>query len=235
VGQRAGAGAVGPVGYCLKREDLKKGLTYVEDIRSAVGDKMEICIEGHARWSLTESIKIARALAPYDIFWLEEMLPPDNVESYTRLKQETQIPLCVSERLISKFGFREVIEQNAADILMPDMAWCGGISETRKICHLAETYLLPVTSHDCIGPVALWSAAHLMLHIPNAMIMETVRAYCDGWYNEVLTDPIPLREGMLTLGSKPGLGTALREEVLRRSDVHVEYSDEQHRVDMSKG
>jgi len=235
VGQRAGVGAVGPVGYCLKREDLKKGLTYVEDIRRAVGDKMEICIEGHARWSLTESIKIAHALAPYDIFWLEEMLPPDNVESYTRLKQETQIPLCVSERLISKFGFREVIEQNAADILMPDMAWCGGISETRKICHLAETYLLPVTSHDCIGPVALWSAAHLMLHIPNAMIMETVRAYCDGWYNEVLTDPIPLREGMLTLGSKPGLGTALREEVLHRPDVHVEYSDEQHRVDLSKG
>ncbi|MFM7174472.1 MAG: enolase C-terminal domain-like protein, partial [Caldilinea sp.] len=155
--------------------------------------------------------------------------------AYTRLKQETQIPLCVSERLISKFGFREVIEQNAADILMPDMAWCGGISETRKICHLAETYLLPVTSHDCIGPVALWSAAHLMLHIPNAMIMETVRAYCDGWYNEVLTDPIPLREGMLTLGSKPGLGTALREEVLHRPDVHMEYSDEQHRVDLSKG
>ncbi len=133
-------------------------------------------------------------------------MPPDNIESYARLKHDTTIPLCVSERLITKFGFREVIEKNAADIIMPDMAWCGGLSETRKICHMAETYLLPITSHDCIGPVALWSAVHLMLHIPNAMIVETVRAYYDGWYNEVMTEPISIRDGMITLGDKPGLG-----------------------------
>ncbi len=186
-------------------------------------------------WDLTESTKIAHALEPYDIMWLEEIMPPDNIESYSRLKHDTTIPLCVSERLISKFGFREVIEKNAADIIMPDMAWCGGISETRKICHMAETYLLPITSHDCIGPVALWSAAHLMLHIPNAMIMETVRAYYDGWYNEVMTQPLAIREGMITLSDRPGLGTALRDEVLNRPDAHMEYSDEKHRIDMSKG
>ena len=188
-----------------------------------------------SRWSLTDAIKIARALEPFDIMWLEEIIPPDNVESYARLKHDTTIPLCVSERLISKFGFREVIEKNAADIIMPDMAWCGGISETRKICAMAETYLLPVTSHDCIGPVALWSAAHLMLHIPNAKIMETVRAYYDGWYSEVMTESIPIRDGMLSLNEKPGLGVALREEVLRRPDVHIEVSDVNHRIDMSKG
>ena len=167
--------------------------------------------------------------------WLEEIIPPDNIESYARLKHDTTIPLCVSERLISKFGFREVIEKNAADIIMPDMAWCGGLTETRKICAMAETYLLPITSHDCIGPVALWSAAHLMLHIPNAKIVETVRAYYDGWYNEVMTEPILIRDGKITLAGKPGLGTALREEVLRRPDVHIEFSDENHRINMSKG
>jgi len=123
---------------------------------------------------------------------------------------------------------------NAADIIMPDMAWTGGISETRKIAALADTYYLPITSHDTIGPVALWSAAHLMLHIPNAMIMETVRAYYEGWYNDVLTDRIPIADGLLGLPEKPGLGTALREEVLKRPDVHIEISDAQHRTDMSK-
>ena len=117
---------------------------------------------------------------------------------------------------------------------MPDMAWTGGITETRKICSLADTYYLPITSHDTIGPVALWSAAHLMLHIPNAMIMETVRAYYEGWYNDVLTERIPIAEGMLSLPAKPGLGTALRAEVLQRPDVHIEVSDERHRNDMSK-
>jgi galactonate dehydratase len=235
VGQRAGAEAVGPVTHYLSKENLKKGLSYVEDIRNTVGDTMEIAIEGHARWNLPEATKIARALQPYDIMWLEEIIPPDNIESYARLKADTTIPLCVSERLFTRFGFRQVIEANAADIIMPDMAWTGGLTETRKICSLADTYYLPVTSHDCIGPVAVWSAAHLMLHVPNALVVETVRAYYNGWYNEVMTEPLPVSDGMISLSDKPGLGTSLREEVLNRPDAHLEFSDEQHRFDPSKG
>jgi L-alanine-DL-glutamate epimerase-like enolase superfamily enzyme len=167
--------------------------------------------------------------------WLEEIIPPDNVEAYSRLKADTTIPLCVSERLFTRFGFRQVVEANAADIIMPDMAWTGGLTETRKICSLADTYYLPVTSHDCIGPVAVWSAAHLMLHVPNALVVETVRAYYNGWYNEVMTEPLPVSDGMISLSDRPGLGTALREEVLNRPDAHLEFSDEQHRFDPSKG
>src|SRR5260221_12279895 len=80
VGQRAGAGAVGPVGYHLSHENLHKGLAYVEDIRRTVGDKIEICIEGHARWDLTEAVKIADALETHDIMWLDEDNPAGNVE-----------------------------------------------------------------------------------------------------------------------------------------------------------
>ncbi|HEX9028059.1 MAG TPA: mandelate racemase/muconate lactonizing enzyme family protein [Anaerolineales bacterium] len=235
IGQRAGVEAVGPVTHFISKEDLRKGLSYVEDIRKAVGDRMEIAIEGHARWNLTEATKIAHALEPYGILWLEEIIPPDNLQSYARLKAETGIPLCVSERLFTRFGFRQVMELNAADIIMPDVAWTGGISEARKICSLADTYYLPVTCHDTIGPVALWSAAHLMLHIPNAMIMETVRGYTQGWYNDCVTQPIPISEGRLSLPERPGLGTSLREEVLKRRDVHVEISDLQHRFDPSRG
>src|SRR5258706_12311172 len=150
LGPPAGAGAVGPVGYHLSPEDLKKGVAYVDDIRKTVGDKIEICIEGHARWSLTEAVKIAHALEPYDLMWLEEIIPPDNVESYARLKHDTTIPLCVSERLISKFGFREVVEKNAADIIMPDMAWGGGGREKRQICPQARTHPLPLPPPDSI-------------------------------------------------------------------------------------
>jgi L-alanine-DL-glutamate epimerase-like enolase superfamily enzyme len=235
IGQRAGVEAVGPVTHYLRKDDLKKGLSYVEDVRNTVGDAMEIAIEGHARWNVPEAAKIARALEPYGIMWLEEIIPPDNLEAYARLKAETRVPLCVSERLFTRFGFNDVVEKNAADIVMPDMAWTGGISETRKICSIADAYYLPITSHDTIGPVALWSAAHLMLHIPNAMIMETVRAYYDGWYNDVMTERIPINDGMLSLPETSGLGTALRPEVLNRADAHVEVSDLAHRFDPSKG
>jgi galactonate dehydratase len=234
IGQRAGAEAVGPVTHFLSKENMKKGLSYVEDIRRAVGDRMEIAIEGHARWNLPEAIEIGRALEKYDILWLEEIIPPDNADAYARLKAAVKVPVCVSERLFTRFGFREIIEKNAADIIMPDMAWTGGISETRKICAMADTYYLPVTTHDCIGPVAAWSAAHMMLHVNNALIQETVRAYYLGWYNDVMTEPLPVQDGMISLAGKPGLGVALRPQVRQRADVHVEVSDEKQRYDASK-
>lgn len=235
VGSRAGVEAVGPVTHFLSKENMKKGLSYVEDIRKTVGDNMEIAIEGHARWNLPEAIEIGRALEKYDILWLEEIIPPDNADSYARLKAAVKVPICVSERLFTRYGFRQIIEKNAADIIMPDMAWTGGITETRKICAMADTYYLPVCSHDCIGPVAAWSAAHLLLHIPNAMIMETVRAYYLGWYNDFMTEPLPIVDGMCILSERPGLGTAMRPQVLSRPDVHIEVSDEKHRFDPSKG
>ena len=213
---------MGPVRHFIDPDRLQRGLACVEEIRAAVGGSVAIAIEGNARWNLPAATAIAQALEPYDIMWLEEMIPPDNVESYARLKMASRIPICVSERLFTRFGFRRVVEANAADIIIPDCSWTGGISETRKICALADSYYLPVTCHDATGPVALWAAAHLMLHIPNAMILETVRAYYDGWYNEVVTERIPISDGMLSLPQRPGLGVALREEVLGWPDARVE-------------
>ncbi len=228
-GPRYANEGVGPTGHFLSNDDLLKGISHVEDIRKTVGDKIEIAVEGHSRWDLTVATKIAHALEPYNVMWLEEIILPDNAEAYARLKANTNIPLCVSERIFARYGFRELVEKNAADIIMPDLVWTGGITETRKICSLADTYYLPVTCHDCVGPVALWAATHMMLHIPNAMIMETVRAYYNGWYKEVVTEEIPISDGMLSLPHSPGLGTALREEVLKRQDVHCEVSDVEHR------
>jgi L-alanine-DL-glutamate epimerase-like enolase superfamily enzyme len=214
--------AGGVLGQDIATEDLKRGVAIVADIRKAVGDRMSIAIEGHARWNLPAAQRIARALAPYDVMWLEELMPPDNVEAFVRLKASTSIPICQSERVFTRWGFRPYVEKPAADIVMPDFAWGGGITEGRKICSLADTYYLPVTSHDTIGPIALWSAAHLMLHVPNAMIAETVRAYVEGWYDDVVIDRIPIREGHLTLPNRPGLGTKLREDLFGRPDARIE-------------
>lgn len=222
-----GETAAGVQTHFLSNEDLQKGVAVVEDIRRAVGDKMSIAIEGHARWGLLTAVRIARALEPLDIMWLEEIMPPDNVEAFVRLKAATKVPICQSERLFTRFGFRQFIERNAADIIMPDLSWCGGITEARKISTHADTYYLPITTHDCIGPVALWANAHLMMHIPNAMIMEIVRGYVEGWYNDVVTDQIDIQDGCLSLNGKPGLGTALREEFVAGDACKIEATTEE--------
>lgn len=223
-----GATAAGVLSHSISNDDLKRGVGIVEDIRHAVGDRMAIAIEGHARWDLPTAIRIARALEPYDIMWLEEIMPPDNVDAYVRLKQATTIPICQSERVFTRYNMRPWVEKPAADIIMPDFSWGGGITEGRKVCSLADTYFLPITSHDTIGPVAVWAAAHLMLHIPNAMIMETVRGYAcvEGWYADVVTDQIPIADGHLSLPAKPGLGTRLRDDLTSRPNVRVETTSE---------
>ncbi len=220
-----GASAAGPLSHAIADEDLARGVAVIEDIRRAVGGRMAIAIEGHARWDLPTARRIARAIEKFDLMWLEEIMPPDNVDAFVQLKASTTIPICQSERVFTRFGMRHWVEKPAADIIMPDFSWGGGITEGRKICSLADTHYLPITSHDTIGPVAVWAAAHLMLHIPNALIMETVRGYVDGWYNDVVTDRIPIADGHLALPARPGLGTKLREDLLSRPDACVEVSD----------
>jgi galactonate dehydratase len=218
--------AAGTLGHSLAPQELQQALSVIQDIHGATNGEMRIAIEGHARWDLLHATRIARALERYDVLWLEEIMPPDNVEAFVRLKSGTSVPICQSERAFSRFHFREFIEKPAADIIMPDLSWCGGVTETRKICSLADTYYLPITLHDTIGPVGLWAATHLMLHIPNAMIQEVVRGYVEGWYNDVLTEPLPLENGELRLNGRPGLGAALRPEILSRAGVQSQTTTE---------
>ena len=157
LGQRAGAGAVGPVGYHLKREDLKKGVSYVEDIRKNVGDQIEICIEGHARW-ITEAVRSPMPSNPTtSCGWRRYAAGQYRVLPAAQTRHHD--PLCVSERLITKFGFREVIEKNAADIIMPDMAWCGGISERAR----SATWQRPTC---CPSPATIASAGSPLVGCP---------------------------------------------------------------------
>jgi L-alanine-DL-glutamate epimerase-like enolase superfamily enzyme len=219
--------AAGTRGLGITNDDLNAGIAIVADIRKAVGDRMQIAIEGHCRWDLPSSVKIARALEPYDILWLEEIMPADNVDAFARLKAETTIPICQSERVFTRFGFRPWIEKAATDIVMMDLSWGGGLTEGRKVAAMADTAMLPFTCHDTIGPVALWAASHLLLNVPNGLIMETVRGYVDGWYNDVVEDRIEIAGGRLRLPDRPGLGTRLRDDLFGRPNARIETTTEE--------
>ncbi len=216
----AGWAAVGPAGSYLSLEDLKKGLWCVEDIRKKVGDRMEIMIEGHSRWDLNCAIKIGRALEPLNPFWMEDIMQPDSPDDLARLADSVRLPQCVSERLFTRYAFRQILEKKAAHIVILDLVWTGGITEGRKIAILADTYHLPVAPHDGTGPVTIISSMHLCASITNALIMETERAFYDGgYYADVVTNNIPVRDGHIWVWDKPGLGTALLPEFKIRKDV----------------
>jgi L-alanine-DL-glutamate epimerase-like enolase superfamily enzyme len=215
----AGWSAMGPPGHYLSAEDLETGLNVVKEIRKAVGGKMHIAIEGHSRWDLNCALRIARALEPYDVFWMEDIIQPDSVADLARLVHETRVPQAVSERLFTKFAFREVLERAAGHVVMLDIVWTGGISEALKIATLADTYHLGVAPHDCTGPINVFAGLHLCAAVSNATILETVRGFCEGYYLDLLDRPLPIREGQVFCELGRGLGVKLRPQILSRGDL----------------
>ena len=212
-------------GQHITADQMREGIEPLRLIRESIGDSMDVAMEFHGFWNLPCAIRIAQAMEPLAPMWLEEMLPQDNLRSYAELGRSTRLPLCVSERLMTRWGFRELIENQAARIIMPDICWCGGISEAKKIASMAETYYLPVAPHNCGGPVLHWASAHLAANAVNLFIMETVRRnYLDEHGGIVTADLVP-KNGLLPLPQGPGLGIELDPAMFKRSDVTVDRFD----------
>src|SRR5262249_46872750 len=126
--------------------------------------------------------------------------------------------------LATRWAFREVLEREAAGIIMLDLSWTGGISEAKKIATMAEAHQLPVAPHDCTGPVVLIASLHLSLNAPNALIQETVRAYYTTWYRDLVTELPRIEKGFAYPMTGPGLGTRLNPDVRKRPDASVQVS-----------
>lgn len=212
-------------GMSISPEALKRGVGAFSDIRKAVGDRMAIMAEMHALWMPNVALQIANALQDFDIFWFED---PIKMRSMSILKDFTErcsIPVCASETLGGAEVFTEMIAQRAVDVVMMDLGFVGGVTAARQICGVAEAAQLPVTLHDCTGPVVYTASVHLSLHAPNAMFQESVRAFYDGWYLDVV-DALPLvANGSIGLSDAPGLGLALREDIFARPDVSVRVTE----------
>jgi galactonate dehydratase len=215
-------------GQSITKKEFKEGSEPIRRIRESLGDSMQIMVEFHGFWNLPCAVEIARALEPYDVAWLEEMLPQDNMSAYEALARQVKQPLCVSERLLTRWGYRELLERSAASIIMPDLAWCGGISEARKIAIAAHTNYLPVAYHNCGGPITHFASWHLAMATPNLKILETVRRHYNERFVPVVTVSGAPREGKLEVPPGPGLGVDLREEFLRSDKVEFDFVDERN-------
>ena len=212
-------------GNYITADQLKQAIEPLRLIREEVGEEMEVAIEFHGFWNLPSAKRIAAVLEPYRPMWLEEMLPQDNLAAYAELAQSTSLPLCVSERLMTRWGFRELLENRAASIVMPDVSWCGGLSEAKKIATMAEAHYLPVAPHNCGGPILHVATAHLAANVTNLFIMESVRRHYNEEYAGLVTGTLgPLPNGNMPLPPGPGLGVELSAKVLSSKDAIVRRS-----------
>ncbi len=179
------------------------------NVRNTVGRTVDIGIDFHGRVSPAIAVRLAKALEPYDPIFIEEPILPENVDALVTVARSTSIPIATGERLFTKWGFREVLEKQAAVILQPDLSHAGGILEGKKIAAMAECYYAAIAPHCPLGPIALASSLQLDACIPNFLVQEHVTVG-EGY----LKEPFVVKDGYIELSDKPGLGIELDDEAI---------------------
>jgi galactonate dehydratase len=188
-----------------------------EAFRAAFGDRVDLMYDCHGRPRPSIGVRLARALEPYRLLFLEEPCPPENIEAMAKIGEaRASTDLATGERLYTKWGFRELLEKQVVDIIQPDPAHDGGILETRKIAAMAETYYVQVAPHNPYGPVATAVGLQLGACLPNFLILEHARS---PFFRAVQREPLPIKHGhveLAALAERPGLGVEIDEAVLAR-------------------
>jgi len=161
-------------GHDISPEDLRAGVSVIEQIRDAVGDAMDIHLEMHAVWHLPAAIRIAKAVEPLAPYWFEDAVKAHDLEAAARFAASTHVPAAMGETLAGRWTFRRLLDSGAAQIVMFDIGWVGGLSEASAIAALAESYELPIAPHDCTGPVVLTSDVCLLMENLQKDILPSV-------------------------------------------------------------
>jgi len=186
----------------------------VAAVREAVGPGIDLAIDMHGRYDIASGIAVARAMEPFDLLWLEEPVPPENIAAMREVKRCSPVPLCSGENLYLRWGFRDLLEQQAVDYIMPDIPKCGGLSECRKIANMAEVYYVPLAPHNVCGPLGTMASAHVCASIPNFLIMEWHWIDYAGWDELTIQDQPIIQQGHVVMTDKPGIGVEVNDEAL---------------------
>lgn len=210
-------------GSYISPTEITQKLDWFKRIRNTAGMEMEIAVEFHARWDYPCAQRIAKALEPFEVMWLEDIMLPDNLDAYTRLAAETPLNICLSERLATPAQFRHLLEAKACDIVKYDATWCGGISSAKKISDLADSYLIPVAPHTYGGPVLWYASMHVATSVPNLFIMESGYNFYNDVYPKYLSSVVVPEDGFVTPPDLPGLGMLVNENIFKNGEASSEF------------
>jgi len=207
----------------LTGDELNRPLTYPEIermeaavrlTRQAVGPTIDLAFDCHWRFRPGDAIRIAHALEPYSLFWLEDPCPPENWQQTLAVKRACHVPILTGENLILLPQFLPLLEAQAVDLIAPDIQKCGGLLEARRIAGMAEYYGISLAPHCIAGPLGLLASAHLCAAAPNFVALEFHGQDVPFWNDLLVGSPL-IRNGQVTLTEAPGYGRELNEAIAK--------------------
>lgn len=196
-------------GLFITPRQLEENLEPFRQIRAAVGNAMDIAVDLGSMWALAPAIQIAKALEEFDLIWLEDVLWISSVQALAQLARSTRTPIAGYDYRAGLPAYAALIDAGAISIARMDLQWVGGVSEALRIAGYAEARGLGVILHDCAGPVQWAAAIHCSVHLRNAMIQESVRAYYRLVYPTMVRAVPRVEQGRVFPLEGPGHGAEL--------------------------
>ena len=194
------------IGGVSINEDVER----VRVVRETIGPDIKLLVDANNAYVAHEAIEIARKMEPYEPFWFEEPVAPDDYKGHARIARSTIIPVATGENEYTRYGFRDLIDHEAAAIFNPDAQILGGITEFMQVAALAASHDLMIAPHG-----AQEVHIHLVSAIPNGLILEFYRETVDPLRGQIFLEPMELDdEGCIAVPDRPGLGFTPNYEVL---------------------
>ena len=204
----------------LQDKSVDDSAARVIEARETLGPEVGIMVDAHGTWSVREAQRFARKVETCDLAWLEEPVSPDNLAGQAEVRAATDIPIAAGESEQTRFAFREMLEARAVDVLQPDPAIAGGLTETRTIAALAASHGLTLAPHLWGSAILFATGLHLCVSTPCATVLEYSRGE-NPLLNELVEERIAFADGHVLAPTGPGLGLTLRREFVERVRVAV--------------
>ncbi|MFB6192236.1 MAG: mandelate racemase/muconate lactonizing enzyme family protein [Haloarculaceae archaeon] len=199
----------------VQNEFIERKVDTVEAIRDRIGYDIDLAFDVHWDYSMDSAKRLAKKLEPYDLMWLEDVVPPENMDAQREVNRATDTPLATGENRFRVHEFKELLYDFGVDIITPDPCTCGGLAESKAIASRAEENYIAFSPHNVCGPIGTMACVHLGACVPNFSTLEYHALEVDWWDDLHDRDEPLIEDGYIEVPEEPGLGIGLDEDVAR--------------------
>jgi len=211
----SGVGKLDPYNWTVGAKEMSHVIGLIQTTREAIGYDIDLAIDCHGQFDLPSAITLAKAVEDLRLMWLEEPVPAENIDALAQVRASSSTVICSGENQYTRFQFLELLQKQAVDVIMPDLAKAGGINEGKRIADIADAYYVPVAPHNVSSPLGMMAACHVMAAIPNFYVLE-FHARDVSWWEDLCTGNKPfVRKGWMSVSEEPGIGIELDDTVAR--------------------
>ena len=203
----------------LERNVLRTGYERVRAIREAGGEDLDIIVELHSLTDTVSAVELGRALEQLKIFYYEEPTHPLNTENLLEVHRQLSIPIATGERVYTRWGYRQILQNHAVQVIQPDICLCGGITEAKKICDMAHIYDCAVQIHVCGSPISKAAALQIEAVLPNFIIHEHHQRALNPISRATCLYDYQPENGYYDVPDKPGIGQELTPETIEKCEI----------------